>query len=155
MVQLGGSKDFFFTAVFDPSVPDVRFGIEFIVVVFEKGKSSHVFCTAYRRNALQQLSKLLYLFKFPVVPVVIVEDAVPVQLGSEGSCAPAEEGNKVCSLGNGLHCPQRQLPRPWGRHFHPVYPAACAGLLFHDSEMRADAACFNQVAGPLAVVEIG
>ena len=96
---------------------------------------------------------LLHLSQLPVVPVVIVQDPMPVDLGSHDRGSPAEEADKVRSMGDGLHRPEHHLPRLWRRRFHPGIPSIGAGLLLHDTEVRADGTYLRQVQTPLPVIQ--
>ena len=60
------------------------------------------------------------------------QDAMPVLLGAHRAGAPAEEHNRVRTVGDALHGPQRDLPGLW--RSTQYIPAGDATLLLHHPE---------------------
>ena len=79
-------------------MPDVGTHIPFVVVVLQQTEGSNMLRSACRADLLQHLSEGLNLPQLAVVTIVIVQNAVPVDLGAEGSRTPTEEGDKVRSV---------------------------------------------------------
>ena len=154
MVKLGSGKYLRLAVRLESAVNNVESCVPFVVVVFHKCKSGDILASADGIQGMKETAEFLYFPEFPVIPVVIVEDAVPVQFRAEGGSAPAKEGDIIRALCHRLHCPQGELARPRSGHFHTVYPAASSALLLHDAEMRTDRACFNEISCPHAVFEI-
>ena len=149
---LGPLKHACLAHLLHPLVPAVVPRVPLVVVVLHKGHPGRAVRAAHAFQALQGVRKGAHLLKAAVVPVVIVEDAVPVDFRAHGAGAPPEEGHKVRPMGHALHGPQRQLTGPGRGALHAVVPAVGPGLLLHDAKVRAYRAHLRQHPRPAPVV---
>ena len=150
---LGGLEHGLLAGGQHPPVPCVDLRVPLVVVVPYQGKGCCAVRPGNKLKLLRHGVDAAHLGQTAVVPVVVIEDAVPVHFRAEGAGAPAEEADVVRAVGDALHGPQGHLPGTGRGAFHTVDPAVGAGLLLHDAEVRADAAHLRQVPGPLAVIE--
>lgn len=98
VVQLRRDEYLLLAECGDPPVPGVHVHVPPVVIVFYEGKRSYIFRPADRIQSPQLFAKVAHFGQLSVVPVVIVQDAVPVDLRAKCTGAPAEKGNKVRSL---------------------------------------------------------
>ena len=74
-------------------------------------------------DGLEPLDHIAHLRDLPqpaVVPVIIIEDAVPVVFRAQDAGSTAEEGQVVRAMRDRLHGPQRQLTGPGRGRLHAV-----------------------------------
>ena len=96
----------------------------------------------------------LELRQLPVGQVVVVQQAVPVDLRPERSGAPPEEADVIRAVGNALHGPKHHLPGLGGRRVGPD-AAARSRLLLHNPKVGAHRPHLHQAAAPLPVQQGG
>ena len=138
MADLARIEYFMLTGPGQAPVPVVHLGIPDVVIVPEHSDLRPVGGSGDIGDGGDATVDVFDLRQLSIVPIIIVEDAVPIDLRTLGHGAPPEEADVIRSVGDALHGPQLDLARLRGRRFHSGIPSVGARLLLHDPEMRAD-----------------
>ena len=138
MAQLRRGKNLLFARLLQPSVPYIHVCIPEVVIILQDSEARPVLGPRQIFDGLYLVRKFCDFPKFPVIPVIIVQNPMPVNLRPYRTGTPAEETNIIRSMSDTLHRPERHLPRLRRRSFHPCIPSICPGLLLHNPKMRAD-----------------
>ena len=135
-------------------MPYIHVHIPLVVIVLDQGKCGNIVRPANRVKRPEFITEVLHLRQLPIVPIVVVQNTVPINLSTEAGGPPPEKGDEIGSLGNALHSPKGQLPRPRRGTLHSVRPSVSAGLLLHYAKMRTDRASFGEVTSPFTIVQV-
>ena len=87
----------------------------------------------------------------PVLLVMVVIYAMPVDLGPDGCGPPSEVQHHVRAVRDRLVRPQTDLAGARSRLLDPVYPSPRSGLLLHDAELRGDVSHNRKIVSPTTV----
>ncbi|CCX37628.1 unknown [Clostridium sp. CAG:1013] len=148
--QLSPHKQLHLAGTGQLAVPGIQVGIEHVVIVFHQAHRRQVIGPCQFLNGFHAGVKFLQLRQFPVGEIVIVQQAVPIDLRPKGCGAPPEEADIIRPMSDALHGPQHHLAGLGGRRVG-TDAAARSRLLLHDSEMGAHRPDFHQAPAPLPV----
>ena len=134
-------------------MPYIQLAVPCVVIVFQETNFCFILGACNLRQFLEFLMNRFDFCQSAVVSSGIIQDTMPVNLGTVSTGSPAEIADIVCTMCYALHSPQGHLSRLRSRSCHTGVPSVGSGLLFHDTKVFGYRTNLRQIAAPHPVFQ--
>ena len=134
-------------------MPYIQLAVPCVVIVFQETNFCFILGACKLRQFLEFLMNRFDFCQSAVVSSGIIQDTMPVNLGTVSTGSPAKIADIVCTMCYALHRPQCHLSRLRSRSYHTGVPSVGSGLLLHDTEVFRYRTDFRQIPAPHPVFQ--